>query len=96
MSKYKVQFSNNFKKSLKRMIKQGKDIDKLLDVVDKLVNKEVLDAKYRNHNLINDKYFKNCKECHIEPNWLLIYKYVHEKLVLILVSTGSHSDLFQK
>lgn len=95
MSKYKVQFSNNFKKSLKRMIKQGKDTDKLLDVVDKLVNKEVLDAKYRNHNLINDKYFKNCKECHIEPNWLLIYKYVHEKLVLILVSTGSHSDLFQ-
>lgn len=91
-----MQFSNNFKKSLKRMIKQGKDIDKLLDVVDKLVNKEVLDAKYRNHNLINDKYFKNCKECHIEPNWLLIYKYVHEKLVLILVSTGSHSDLFQK
>ena len=84
------------KKSLKRMIKQGKDTDKLLDVVDKLVNKEVLDAKYRNHNLINDKYFKNCKECHIEPNWLLIYKYVHEKLVLILVSTGSHSDLFQK
>lgn len=78
------------------MIKQGKDTDKLLDVVDKLVNKEVLDAKYRNHNLINDKYFKNCKECHIEPNWLLIYKYVHEKLVLILVSTGSHSDLFQK
>ncbi len=91
-----MQFSNNFKKSLKRMIKQGKDIDKLLDVVDKLVNREVLDAKYRNHNLINDKYFKNCKECHIEPNWLLIYKYVHEKLVLILVSTGSHSDLFQK
>ena len=44
--------------------------------------------------IINDKYYKNCRECHIEPNWLLIYKYKDIELILYLVETGSHSDLF--
>lgn len=66
--KYDVEFSNSFKKSLKKVLKQGKDIDKLLDVVDILANKEKLDEKYKNHKLINDKYYKDCYECHIELN----------------------------
>ena len=91
--KYNVVYSNKFKKSLKKIIKQGKDIEKLLDVVDKLANKEELEWKYRNHNLINNKLFKNCSECHIEPDWLLIYQYNDNQLLLILVNTGSHSEI---
>ncbi|HIU11523.1 MAG TPA: type II toxin-antitoxin system YafQ family toxin [Candidatus Onthocola stercorigallinarum] len=94
MTKYLVKYTSTFKKNLKKALKQGKNIDKLLSVVEKLANKEELDEKYRNHNLINDKYYKNCGECHIEPDWLLIYQYNDNNLILLLVSTGSHSDLF--
>lgn len=76
------------------MIKQNKNIDELLIVITKLANLESLDAKYRNHDLINDKTYKDCSECHIRPNWLLIYKYVDDKLVLVLLATSSHSELF--
>ena len=63
-------------------------------IIEKLANKEELEPKYRNHNLINDKYYKNCGECHIEPDWLLIYRYGDEEFILLLVDTGSHSNLF--
>lgn len=78
------------------MIKQNKDINELLFVITKLANLETLDKKYRNHDLINDSTYKNCSECHIRPDWLLIYKYVDDKLVLVLFATGSHSELFSK
>ena len=58
----------NFKKGLKKVTKQGKDIEKLLDIVDKLAVKEELDPKYKNHMLKDDKHYKNCGECHIEPD----------------------------
>ena len=98
MSKYKyeVVYSKKFKKNLKKILKQGKDIEKLKVVIDKLANKEELEACFRNHNLINNKYFKNCSECHIEPDWLLIYQYNNNELLLLLVNTGSHSELFNK
>lgn len=98
MSKYKyeVVYSKKFKKNLKKILKQGKDIEKLKVVIDKLANKEKLEASFRNHNLINNKYFKNCSECHIEPDWLLIYQYNNNELLLLLVNTGSHSELFNK
>ncbi len=98
MSKYKyeVVYSKKFKKNLKKILKQGKDIEKLKVVIDKLANKEELEASFRNHNLINNKYFKNCGECHIEPDWLLIYQYNNNELLLLLVNTGSHSELFNK
>ena len=94
-TKYEIKYSNTFKKSLKKAIKQGKDIDKLLNVVEKLANKEQLEPKYRNHNLIDDKYYKSCGECHIEPDWLLVYQYRDKELILVLVDTGSHSSLFK-
>jgi len=94
MTKYEVKYSNVFKKSLKKVHKQGKDIDKLMVVVKKLANKEELEEKYKNHHLVNDKYYKNCYECHIEPDWLLIYRYIESELILLLVDTGSHSKLF--
>ena len=64
--------------------------------MDKLANKEELEPRYRNHRLIDDKYYKNCGECHIEPDWLLVYQYSDEKLILLLVNTGSHSEVLSK
>ena len=93
--KYTVYYSNKFKKNLKKIIKQGKDIEELLDVIDLLARKKDLDTKYRNHKLTNNKIFKNCYECHIEPDWLLVYQYVDNKLLLVLVNTGSHSEVLK-
>ena len=74
-------------------MKQGKDKNKLVDILKKIANGEELEAKYHNHKLNNNKFYKDCYECHIEPDWLLIYRYEKENLILILVNTGSHSDI---
>lgn len=95
-TKYKIDFSSKFKNQLRKIIKQNKDINKLLLVITKLANKETLDIKYKDHQLIDDKTYKNCRECHIAPDWLLIYKFENENLVLVLIATGSHSDLLSK
>lgn len=93
-TKYNIDFTTRFKKQFKNSLKQGKDVLKLIYVIEKLANKERLGFKYRDHALIKDKNYTNCRECHIEPDWLLIYEYQEDKLVLLLVGTGSHSDLF--
>ena len=93
-TKYLVKSTTNFNKDLKRIFKQGKDISKIKSIVKKLANGEELEEKYKNHKLTNDKYYKECYECHIEPDWLLVYQYSNEGLILVLISTGSHSDLF--
>ena len=77
-------------------MKQGKNIDKLLNVVDRLSKKQQLDFKYRDHQLYTDKRFKGCKDCHIEPDWILIYKYLEDGIVLLLVNTGNHSEVLNK
>lgn len=94
--KYKIVYSKQIKKSLKKILKQGKDLEELLDIVDILATKKNLDFKYRNHKLINDKKYTDCYECHIRPDWLLIYKYIDDKLLLLLCDTGTHSELFNK
>ena len=94
--KYEVVYSTKFKKNLKKILKQGKNIDELKNVIDKLALKEELDSKYRNHKLTDDKYYQNCMECHIRPDWLLIYQYNDNELLLLLMNMGSHSDLFNK
>ena len=96
MINYKVKYSKEFKKSLRKVIKQGKNIDKLLDVVDMLSQKQQLDSKYKDHSLYNDKRFKDCRDCHIETDWILIYKYLENEVVLLLVNTGSHSKVLDK
>lgn len=93
-TKYGVITSSRFNKQLKKTIKQGKSIEKLSIVVKKLANGEKLEAKYNDHALSNNKYYRDCRECHIEPDWLLVYKYNNNELYLYLVVTGSHSDLF--
>ena len=92
----KTPFFKGVKKEFKKILKQGKDENKLLELLNLLANDIELEQKYRNHKLINDKTFKDCFECHIEPDWLLIYKFHNDELVLLLFATGSHSDLFNK
>ena len=91
--KYEIRFTGQFKKDLKLAKKQGKNLDKLFDVVERLANGEVLEAKYRDHDLSGD--YKGCRECHIDPDWLLIYEIFDDVLVLLLNCVGSHSELFK-
>lgn len=91
--KYEVRYTNQFKKDIKLAKKQGKDIDKLFDVIGILANGETLDEKYRDHDLSGN--LKGCRECHIEPDWLLIYEIDNNVLVLVLNRVGSHSELFK-
>lgn len=95
-TKYHVEYTSRFKKEFKKVLKQGKDENKFLEVLKVIANGNELDKKYKNHKLINDKTFKNCNECHIESDWLLIYKIQNNELVLLLFATGSHSELFNK
>lgn len=91
--KFRIKFTNRFKKDLKLAKKQGKDIDKLFNVVEKIANDEPLDEKLRDHLLMGN--YKGTRECHIEPDFLLIYEKFEDILVLTLIRTGSHSDLFK-
>ena len=88
----KIRVHNRFKKDLKQMIKRGYDQDKLWDVVEQLANEIPLPAKNRDHALTGN--YGMCRECHIEPDWLLIYEIQNSELILLLVRTGTHSDLF--
>lgn len=94
MIKYNIKRSNNFKKQYKKVLKKGKDVSKLEKVIEILASGEQLDKKYKDHNLNDNKYYRGCRECHIEPDWLLVYKIKNDELILYLVETGSHSDLF--
>ena len=88
----KIVASNQFKKDLKLARKRGLKLDHLTAVVNTLASEESLDKKYRDHNLTGD--YRGFRECHIEPNWLLIYRIENNELELFLFRTGSHSDLF--
>ena len=91
--KYEIRVTNQFKKDVKLAKKQGKDIDKLFEVVGVLADGKPLDEKYRDHDLSGN--FKGCRECHIEPDWLLIYEIDNDVLILVLNRVGSHSELFK-
>lgn len=88
------EFTGQFKKDYKLAVKRGCDPDKLSEVITMLVNEQPLPEKYRDHALVNSRNYKNMRECHIEPDWLLVYKIEQEILILKLIRTGSHSDLF--
>ena len=92
--KYEVKFTKQFKKDLKLAKKQNKDLDKLFEVVNILADGGTLDARYRDHDLSGN--YKGTRECHIEPDWLLVYEIRDEVLVLMLYSLGTHSELFKK
>ncbi|MDU5802210.1 type II toxin-antitoxin system YafQ family toxin [Fusobacterium pseudoperiodonticum] len=92
--KYELDFTSKFKKDVKLLKKQGKNIEKLYEIINILACGEELDAKYRDHNLIGN--YKGYRECHIESDWLLIYKIMENILILTLSRTGTHSELFKK
>lgn len=92
--RYKIILTTTFKKDLKLIKKRNKNLEKLTKVVNSLANDEKLDKKYKDHALLNSTRFKECRECHIEPDWLLVYKKNSRELILFLIETGTHSDLF--
>ncbi len=92
MIKYEIQRTSQFKKDYKMAVKRGCDINKLQKVVMILASGETLPEEYRDHPLRGN--YSGYRECHIEPDWLLVYKITENVLVLTLYRTGTHSDLF--
>ena len=92
---YGIRQSSQFKKDFKMCLKRGLDPNAFKAVLVYLQNGETLPERYRDHPLKPSKEYKNCRELHIEPDWLLIYKYSNEFVILYLVRTGTHSDLFK-
>lgn len=86
-----IERTNRFKRDFKRVIKRGKDSKKLKDVVLRLLNQRELPEKYKDHQLIGN--YNGVRECHIESDWLLIYRVL--KGGIRLERTGTHSDLFE-
>lgn len=90
--KYTVRFSTRFKKDIKLAQKRGYDQRLIFDVIERLANGEPLAPKYKDHLLTGD--YGGFRECHITPDWLLVYQYQDSELILFLSRTGTHSDLF--
>lgn len=90
--KYKIVMSSRFTKDLKLLARRGYDLNKIKFVISELANGNKLDSKYKDHQLTGD--YSGKRECHILPDWLLIYEIKNDELLLYLVRTGSHSDLF--
>lgn len=90
--KYEIVRTKTFRKELKLMLKRGADIGKLETVVNILASGEKLPPQYRDHALSGD--MAGTRDCHITPDWLLLYRIEDDVLVLTLTRTGSHADLF--
>ena len=87
-------YTNKFKKDYKQAIKRGCDKAKLQEVIVLLCNQTTLPEIFRDHSLTNSKNYKDMRECHIESDWLLVYRVLKQDLILELIRTGTHSDLF--
>ncbi len=90
---FTVKPTARFSRDLKRIEKRGYKIELLTAIIKKLANGELLDESYRDHPLKGD--FDGCRECHVAPDWLLIYEIAGNELFLYLTRTGTHSDLFR-
>ena len=90
----KLEFSSQFKRDYKLALKRGYDPKKLEEAVRLIQAESPLPEEYRDHDLTNSRNYKDMRECHIEPDWLLVYKVYRDILTLGLIRTGSHSDLF--
>lgn len=91
--KYEIKMSSKFKKDLRAAKKSGHDLNELDKIVRMLAEGKKLPPKNRDHDLHGN--FEGAHECHIEPDWLLIYQYNNNELILYLISTGSHSNLLR-
>ena len=88
-----IVLSNRFKRDLKRVVRRGRDAALLENVVNALAEKRLLAESNRDHALTGD--WMGYRECHIQPDWLLIYKVHESDLILLLMRTGTHADLFE-
>lgn len=91
---YEVKYSTNFKKALKRCQKRGLDIEKLNAVLTYIANHGVAPEKTKPHPLKGN--YKGYMECHIEPDWLLVWKVYRKQLILMITDTGTHAELLKK
>ena len=89
---YRIEFTNEMKRNAKLMRKRGKDMTKLTKVLDLLSTGDPLPSQYRDHQLTGS--LRDFRECHIEPDWLLIYQIHNDILMLTATGTGTHADLF--
>lgn len=89
---YKTFMTSQFKKDLKLAKKRGYAIELINNIISLLANGEKLPAKYKDHALTGN--YSGYRECHIEPDWLLVYEIRNEELILILTRTGTHADIF--
>ena len=89
---YNIAATSRFKRDLKQLIKRGYRVSLLDEVIAQLASGEALPDKHRDHPLVGS--YAGCRECHITPDWLLIYEINHDELLLYLTRTGTHSDLF--
>lgn len=87
-----IKYQTAFKRDYKRIKKRGYDLRLLEDVIALLAQEQELPPAYRDHALTGD--YSGCRECHIAPDWLLVYEVLHDELLLYLTRTGTHSDLF--
>lgn len=90
----KLVFSSQFKRAYRLAVKRGCDPKKLEEAVSILQSEKPLPERYRDHDLTNSRNYKDMRGCHIEPDWLLVYKVYQDTLILKLIRTESHSDLF--
>lgn len=90
----KIRYTSQFKKDYKTAIKRGLNLKKLIAVIEILIEKRTLPKKFNDHKLLNSSRYRDVRECHIEADWLLVYKINDNELLLELIRTGSHSDLF--
>ncbi|WP_318696887.1 type II toxin-antitoxin system YafQ family toxin [Treponema sp.] len=91
---YSIVYTTRMKRDAKLMQKRGKDMNKLVEVLRTLASGQKLPDKYRDHQLTGN--LKDFRECHIEPDWLLMYQILDNELILTATATGTHSDLFGK
>ncbi|MCR5219672.1 MAG: type II toxin-antitoxin system YafQ family toxin [bacterium] len=90
----RIVYHVQFKKDMKLAVRRGRDISLLQKVIAMLANDEVLPPQYRDHPLTNSRNYLGVRECHIQADWLLVYQYDDDLLLLDLLRTGNHSDLF--
>ena len=92
--KYKIIPSKRFEKDMKRCQKRGYDMQLIKDAILLLAETGTLPSEYKPHQLHGDR--KGQWECHIQPDWLLIWEQHYQELILVMLNTGTHSDLFSK
>ena len=93
-TKFQLHITGQFKQDLKRCKKRGFPLDELWAVVRKLLQGEPLEERHRAHVLVGDR--RGQWECHIQPDWLLIWEQHDDELILVMLNTGTHADLFSK